>query len=1286
MSIGRVPPRVLSRLERHFVTRRRPLLASAGLLALASLLAPSLTSASAASGTSDHLLRPLAGPESGTFPGAEVALGDVDNRGPRLDPLSEAVAATRVLGDGLALSWNIFGTPSALTRPGGWLAEGISGSPLQVARSFLKSHSGLVAMTPAEIDALELVYDQPFSGGSAAHVVLLRQRAGSLPLAEGGLISVGVRDGAVASLSTSAVGRVDLNTSTPSVTPVQAVLAAAKDAGVSQLSAGDLKIGKTDDAGFTLFVAEGLAQPQRTRLRALATPRAGVRLVWETDILDVAGGRALATMTYVDASTGKVLLRRDAVDTAAAGTQNVSGMRTIASASLGRSTQAAPSGGQLSGSFSATACSERLPLTVPAGTQSITVAIAALNPANDITFNVRRGEEVLLSQDLLSSPEAGTAPVAPAAKDGDVFTVDVCPFDDTTTAPFDFVGTYVNSDQPVGTGVLPGLPNIGLPGEQVFGPPTFRAFGSNPTLPKPDVQSPDTRQLVCGGDPGQTSSKDLATCDVFTYTDGSPLAYDVEATTGLPTFSTIGNNAVTTNAQASTSLTPGPPAVPFSSPTRDYDPAFTDAWHTSGCDPLETIGRADINTSIVNLFAGHNLVHDFAYRLGLVEQTGALQVNNFGKGGAEGDPEVGNAQNAAATNPTFVATNEATVPASGIGLTGRNNANQITLQDGVPGITNQYLFEPIVGFFGPCADGDLDASIFLHEYTHAISNRLVGGPDGSLSGEQGRAMGESWSDLVAVEYLQALDLAGKTGEDPFSVGAYATGDTFEGIRDYNLRPSENPLNYSSYGFDTTGPEVHADGEIWNAAQMTVREALSKKYDGQFPSSDKALQKACALGHTADGKEASTFDGCPGNRRWVTYLFDAMILQANPTPTMVDQKNMMLVADMMRTKGTDQQAIADAYATRGLGKSSAAVDSEDTDPTPGFDSPTAARNANLTFELVDDQAGTPVGGSVFVGRYQARATPIATTLGGDNPDAVADIVAGEHEFVVQAPGYGLQRFTETFTPGAATQTFRLQRNVASSENGASADGEGGTRLENLIDDSESTNGGFNGVEDGTEIAGQAVTVDLAGDFSLVTEIAVSALHHPRDPELEDDFQSRLTGVRAFDLQASTDGGQTYSTVYKSPDDFFPADLPRAVAPDLQLRTVVLDEPVTADHLRLVVRSNACTGAPGFQGADKNAVAEALAGTDCSATDNALQVTVAELQAFGTPTAAPPAAETPAGQVPSAAPSSAAGGDGTAAPTTQVAGGRLPATGAPIGIAVLGLGLLGLAGVALRRRMG
>ena len=42
-------------------------------------------------------------------------------------------------------------------------------------------------------------------------------------------------------------------------------------------------------------------------------------------------------------------------------------------------------------------------------------------------------------------------------------------------------------------------------------------------------------------------------------------------------------------------------------------------------------------------------------------------------------------------------------------------------------------------------------SVIGHEYTHAITNRMIAGPNDGLSSPQG--MSESWSDLLAMEYL-----------------------------------------------------------------------------------------------------------------------------------------------------------------------------------------------------------------------------------------------------------------------------------------------------------------------------------------------------------------------------------------------------------------------------------------------------------------------------------------------------------------------------------------------------
>ena len=97
-------------------------------------------------------------------------------------------------------------------------------------------------------------------------------------------------------------------------------------------------------------------------------------------------------------------------------------------------------------------------------------------------------------------------------------------------------------------------------------------------------------------------------------------------------------------------------------------------------------------------------MHDFSYYLGFTEDNYNLQLSNLGRGGVEGDQEVGNAPGRCPDGrpPSYL---------------GRDNANQITLQDGVPGITNQYLFQPIAGaFYSPCVDGALDMGIVGHRY------------------------------------------------------------------------------------------------------------------------------------------------------------------------------------------------------------------------------------------------------------------------------------------------------------------------------------------------------------------------------------------------------------------------------------------------------------------------------------------------------------------------------------------------------------------------------------------
>ena len=300
--------------------------------------------------------------------------------------------------------------------------------------------------------------------------------------------------------------------------------------------------------------------------------------------------------------------------------------------------------------------------------------------------------------------------------------------------------------------------------------PNWKFFQNTPPLDGADT---DTRTIGCF--PGAASPAGPCTLDLRTTDAAAPEPWDVLLGADPPTFTTNGNNADTGLSSLNPRGPVGPDRIRPISVAREYISPWTDAWRNAKCDPANLVGGPaptggtdanDINAAIVSLFSGHNRMHDWSYNLGFTEATFNAQENNFGKGGMGGDPEIGNAQAGSVTGafPTYE---------------GRDNANQSTPQDGLPPSSNMYLWQPIGGaFYPPCVDGDFDLSVIAHEYAHAISNRMVGGPNSGLTSSadgQARAMGEAWSDLMAIELLAEYDLAPVADENPFAVGPYVTG-------------------------------------------------------------------------------------------------------------------------------------------------------------------------------------------------------------------------------------------------------------------------------------------------------------------------------------------------------------------------------------------------------------------------------------------------------------------------------------------------------------------------------
>ena len=319
---------------------------------------------------------------------------------------------------------------------------------------------------------------------------------------------------------------------------------------------------------------------------------------------------------------------------------------------------------------------------------------------------------------------------------------------------------------------------------------------------------------------------------------------------------------------------------------------------------------------------------------------------------------------------------------------------------------------------------------------------MVGGPDDGLTGSQGGAMGESWSDLVALEYLHAHGFVPVDGENPWAEGPYVTGNKKTGIRDYAL--DANPLNYSDVGFDLTGPEVHADGEIWNAVNYDLRQALVRKYDGAFPEGDRALQLRCADGRPGTSAPEAPLppEQCPGNRRWIQIVFDAFLLQQGDTS--------MLTRATPTSPPTGCASAAPTRPSCGTRSPSAAWASPPRPARPRTTSrsrastPRPPNEATVTFATTDAGTQAAIPATLYVGRYEARATPVADTdpstpLGRDGE------ARGRHlrrarplrrPRPAPVPAHGRRR-------PDAQPAYALTPNVASKSQGASASGGGTT---------------------------------------------------------------------------------------------------------------------------------------------------------------------------------------------------------------------------------------------------
>jgi extracellular elastinolytic metalloproteinase len=245
-----------------------------------------------------------------------------------------------------------------------------------------------------------------------------------------------------------------------------------------------------------------------------------------------------------------------------------------------------------------------------------------------------------------------------------------------------------------------------------------------------------------------------------------------------------------------------------------------------------------------------------------------------------------------------------------------NNANMTTLPDGESPLMQMYFFgrRSGCGSFPAVSSAD-DASVVMHEYTHGLSNRLIGNGNGLLSWQSG-AMGEAWSDFYAMDYLVSKGFETDTpASGEIAVGKYVTNDHAVGIRYEAIDCAvvslgaacggtagapKGGFTYADLGHVDTDPaEVHSNGEIWAQTLWDLRRALGPSLA----------------------------------RKRIT---DGMRLSPNLDPSFLDERNAILSADAI-AGGANINAIWAVFAARGMGCSARSPNADSTTTvTAAFD--------------------------------------------------------------------------------------------------------------------------------------------------------------------------------------------------------------------------------------------------------------------------------------------------------------------------------------------------------------
>ena len=237
-------------------------------------------------------------------------------------------------------------------------------------------------------------------------------------------------------------------------------------------------------------------------------------------------------------------------------------------------------------------------------------------------------------------------------------------------------------------------------------------------------------------------------------------------------------------------------------------------------------------------------------------------------------------------------------------------------------------------------DTGMDNDTVIHEFGHALTARLIGGPlwmEGYIPGTQMGAMHEGNADYLSlISGMKATD----DPADPKQEGAWWSDYQFSRRQPYSYDFNIDGRTYEDWNTlvdpDTLLPntEPHQAGEIWASMLYDMTWELIFKYGGARDGSAMELafneDLSQAVGRTPTTGQAiadtgptsmlgpNLLDLTTGANNLAMQLFIDGMKYSLINPTFTQARDGILAADQALTGGVNHDALWRAFARRGLG--------------------------------------------------------------------------------------------------------------------------------------------------------------------------------------------------------------------------------------------------------------------------------------------------------------------------------------------------------------------------------